>query len=165
VATAGLIVAIIAAAAAVAAVWIAWRSRVESKRSATAAELSADEARKARLDAGGPRLAVEPIRSLSMRWLLPSYPPDRVPVLYHAGKGLAWPGNGKHRLYLGAVFVAGNEGEGTVDLQVSGWPLFDATFEEGTGYPGTPDEEVQRPWRTGHYQLRPTGSTWRPPAR
>lgn len=159
VALAGLIVAIIAAAAAVAAVWLAWRSRSESKRSATAAELSADEARKARLDAGGPRLAVEPIRGLSMRWLLPSYPSDRVPLPYHPGKGLVWPGNGEHRLYLGAAFTVRNEGEGTVDLRVSGWPLFDATFEEDTDYPGTPDEEIQRKWRAGRYQIRPGAQT------
>jgi len=72
---------------------------------------------------------------------------------------LAWPQDKAHSLYLGASFVIRNEGHGTADLVVTGWPLFDAQFDQETGYVVTPDEQVQRQWRDGNYQLAPDTET------
>jgi hypothetical protein len=146
-ALAALIVSIVAAVAAVLGIRL-------GRRSATAAEKSADEARKARLDQSSPQVAVM-LKGVRTRWVLNDQFPRAVPVERQPGQSFIVPANNGVRVYVGAALTVRNEGPTTVRLHSTGWPQFDVQLDEQTGDPISPgDDDRERQFRAGDHQLQ-----------
>jgi hypothetical protein len=146
-ALAALIVSIVAALAAVLGIWLA-------RRSAAAAERSADEARKARLEQSSPQVAVT-LKGVRTRWVLDDQFPRAVPVERLPGQSFIVPANNGVHIYVGAALTVRNEGPTTVWLHSTGWPQFDVQLDRQTGDPISPgDDDRERQFQDGVYQLQ-----------
>ena len=105
----------------VASILVAGWSAQSARRSASAAERSAAEAFKTRLDQSGPAVVLESEKAFRRRWIVGMYrPPDHTPPgEAKPDMDLDMPGNSDARILIGAHLSFRNEGARTCRVTVS----------------------------------------------